>query len=104
MNPEIFAVKRVIALEGDIVTTKPPYPLSQENVPLGHVWVEGDQVDGNKTMDSNWVGPVSNSLIVGTVEGVVWPWKKAGKIRWENWKGSDRVLVGKGTVEKIEFF
>ena len=104
MNPERFAVKRIIALEGDIVVTKPPYPFAQENVPFGHVWVEGDQQDGNKTMDSNWVGPVSKSLIIGRVEGVVWPWKKAGRLRWEDWKGNERVLVGKGTVERIEIF
>ncbi|CAF9936164.1 hypothetical protein IMSHALPRED_010483 [Imshaugia aleurites] len=103
-NAERFAVKRVIALEGDAVMTKAPYPFAREDVPCGHVWIEGDQLDGNKTMDSNWVGPVSRSLIVGRVGGVVWPWRKAGRIRWEDWKGSDRVLVGKGMVEKIELF
>lgn len=97
-------MKRVIALEGDAVMTKAPYPFAREDVPCGHVWIEGDQLDGNKTMDSNWVGPVSRSLIVGRVGGVVWPWRKAGRIRWEDWKGSDRVLVGKGMVEKIELF
>lgn len=104
MNPERYAVKRIIALEGDIVLTKSPYPHSREEVPFGHVWVEGDQVDGNKTMDSNRVGPVSKSLIVGRVGGVVWPWRKAGRIRWEDWRGSDRVLVGQGTVVEYEFF
>lgn len=103
-NPERFVVKRIIGLEGDTVITKPPYPFTQEDVPFGHVWMEGDQLDGNKTMDSNRVGPVSKSLIVGRVEGVVWPWRKAGRIRWEDWKGSDRVMVGKGTVEEIQFF
>lgn len=103
-HPERFAVKRIIALEGDTVITKPPYPFTREDVPFGHVWVEGDQPDGNKTMDSNRVGPVSKSLIAGRVEGVVWPWRKAGRVRWEDWKGSDRVMVGKGTVEKIELF
>ena len=103
-NPERYAVKRITALEGDTVITKAPYPFARENVPLGHVWIEGDQKDGNKTMDSNRVGPVSKSLIVGRVEGVVWPWRKAGRIRWEDWEGSDRVLVGKGTVEEYKFF
>ena len=103
-NPEILAVKRVIALEGDTVVTKPPYPSPHEDVPVGHVWIEGDQVDGNKTMDSNRVGPVSRSLIVGRVGGVVWPWRKAGRIRWEDWRGSERVLVGNRTVEEYTFF
>lgn len=61
-------------------------------------------MDGNKTMDSNRVGPVSKSLIVGRVEGVVWPWRKAGRIRWQDCKRSDRVLVGNRTVEEYEFF
>lgn len=104
MHPEKRAVKRIIALEGDIVITRPPYPFAQEEVPYGHVWIEGDQPESNKNMDSNLVGPVSKSLIVGRVGGVVWPWRKAGRIRWEDWKGSERVLVGKGRVEEITLF
>ena len=104
MFPERIAVKRIIALEGDTVITRPPYPFAREDVPFGHVWVEGDQPDGNKTMDSNLVGPVSRSLIVGRVGGVVWPWRKAGRIGWEEWKGSERVLVGEGTVEEVTLF
>ena len=34
-------VKRILALEGDIVKTLPPYPDQEIVVPQGHVWVEG---------------------------------------------------------------
>ena len=38
---------------------------------------------------------VSSSLIVGQVKGVVWPLKKAGWIRWQDYKGNPRVLEGR---------
>ena len=34
-------VKRILALEGDVVKTLPPYPDQEIVVPQGHVWVEG---------------------------------------------------------------
>lgn len=34
-------VKRVLALEGDVVKTLPPYPDQEIVVPEGYVWVEG---------------------------------------------------------------
>jgi mitochondrial inner membrane protease subunit 2 len=49
-------IKRVIAIEGDTVFTRPPYPFKTEVVPPGHVWVEGD--DGFHSIDSNTYGPV----------------------------------------------
>ena len=51
-------VKRVVALQGDSVLTKNPYPFARENVPLGHVWVEGEHPEERKTLDSNTYGPV----------------------------------------------
>ncbi|MCJ1356677.1 MAG: hypothetical protein MMC33_006672 [Icmadophila ericetorum] len=93
-RPETLVVKRVIALEGDEVRTNPPYPFPREIVPKGHVWVEGDHPEGRMTMDSNTYGPVSISLIVGKVRGVVWPLSKAGWIRWQDYGGSSRVREG----------
>lgn len=92
-RPEILAVKRVIALEGDTIRTKSPYPFSSERIPLGHVWLEGDHTESN---DSNTYGPVPVALLVGKVKGVFWPWGKAGWIRWEDWRGSGRVREGGG--------
>lgn len=83
-----MVIKRVVALEGDAVQTRPPYPFASEVVPPGQVWVEGDQPEGRKTLDSNWYGPISKSLIVGRVMAVVWPWRKRGLIREHEWRGS----------------
>jgi inner membrane protease subunit 2 len=59
-SPERMVIKRVIALEGDTVITKSPYPLPRETVPLGHVWVEGEHPEGTRhSNDSNLYGPVS---------------------------------------------
>ena len=90
-----MAVKRVIALEGDTVRTRPPYPFSEEKVPLGHVWVEGEHSDdGNPSIDSNIYGPIPLSLLTGKVRAVYWPWSKAGLVRWQDWRGSERVREG----------
>lgn len=59
-SPEKMVIKRVIALEGDTVITKSPYPFPKETVPLGHVWVEGEHPEGTRhSNDSNLYGPVS---------------------------------------------
>ena len=74
-------------------------------VPTGHLWVEGEHPEGDRrSYDSNTYGPVSRSLVVGRVMGVVWPWAKAGRIRWEDWVGNERVKVGAGAVERYELF
>ena len=96
-------MKRIIALEGDTVYTKPPYPFPKQIVPVGHVWIEGDHPEAGKNYDSNWYGPVSTSLIVGKIGGVCWPLKRAGKIRAQDWKGSPRVVEGRD-VENVEIF
>lgn len=55
-----MAIKRVVALEGDEVVTKKPYPFMTEVVPQGHVWVEGEHPESERwSMDSNCYGPVS---------------------------------------------
>ena len=54
-------IKRIIALQGDTVITKSPYPFPKETVPEGHVWVEGEHPEGTRhSNDSNLYGPVSN--------------------------------------------
>ena len=53
-NPEELLIKRVIATAGDIVETngRGDYPIPRVRIPLGHVWVQGDNravsVDSNK--------------------------------------------------------
>ncbi|PNP47375.1 hypothetical protein TGAMA5MH_01192 [Trichoderma gamsii] len=88
-HPETIAVKRVVALEGDVIKTKQPYPVSTVKIPQGHVWVEGDGPPGS-SLDSNTYGPVSKRLLTGRVTHIVYPPKKFGPVRW--WE-HDRPLV-----------
>lgn len=54
-----MAIKRVVALAGDTVETKKPYPFPEEIVPVGHVWVEGEHPESDRwSSDSNFYGPV----------------------------------------------
>ncbi|RDL31433.1 LexA peptidase [Venustampulla echinocandica] len=94
-NPEFMAVKRVIAIEGDRVFPRAPYPAPVVDIPAGHVWVEGDNRDGKKTLDSNHYGPISASLIQGKVTHVIWPWKSFGAVRWWEFKARTRVIQGR---------
>lgn len=118
------AVKRVIALGGDTVvldrrrrpgTDEDGQPKPSERtamkgwdamaprvkVPYGHVWLEGDNWQASS--DSNYVGPVSRSLIVGRAMRCVWPPERWGR----PWDGEDkkkkawgrtRVIKGRETV------
>ncbi|KAL6862812.1 hypothetical protein ACO1O0_003050 [Amphichorda felina] len=88
-HPEVVAVKRVVALEGDIIRTKPPYLEPTVWVPYGHVWVEGDGPPGS-SLDSNTYGPVSKRLITGKVTHIIYPFNKLGPI---NWRDHERQLV-----------
>ena len=38
---------------------------------------------------------------MGKVKGVVWPLKKAGWIRWQDYKGNPRVLEGKHKFDHV---
>jgi inner membrane protease subunit 2 len=58
-NPDLLTAKRIVALEGDIVTPLPPMPPKPLRIPPGHCWVEGDSL--YRTRDSNTYGPVSGS-------------------------------------------
>ncbi|KAI9807423.1 MAG: hypothetical protein M1833_000168 [Piccolia ochrophora] len=82
-DPEKEVVKRIVAVEGDTVRTRPPYPFPTAEVPVGCVWVEGD--DRSRSIDSNDYGPIAISLIVAQITHVVWPWSRMGRVRWEDW-------------------
>ncbi|KAJ5749307.1 uncharacterized protein N7511_011003 [Penicillium nucicola] len=84
-NPSHIAIKRIIALPGDRVTTREPCLKGAQIVPWNHVWLEGDAEDPHKTLDSNTYGPVSLSLVTGKVFAVLGP-----RMRWLNasdWEG-----------------
>ncbi|KAI9819333.1 MAG: hypothetical protein M1832_004038 [Thelocarpon impressellum] len=94
-DPRKFAIKRVVALEGDSVRPHPRYPTGQAlvQVPPGHVWVEGE--DAFRSVDSNDFGPLSTSLIMARVTHVLWPLSRAGRIPVAE-KGGARVVRREG--------
>ncbi|KAI9830604.1 MAG: hypothetical protein M1826_004630 [Phylliscum demangeonii] len=70
LDAEKLLIKRVVALEGDVVRTRcPPYPLPEAQV------------------------PVAKALIVAQITHVLWPWARAGHIRAEDWTPSRPGLV-----------
>ncbi|OAQ68915.2 hypothetical protein VFPPC_05072 [Pochonia chlamydosporia 170] len=80
-HPEVIAVKRVVAVEGDVVRTQKPYPVPTVKIPQGHVWVVGDGPPGS-SLDSNTYGPVSKRLLTGRVTHIVYPFRKFGQVKW----------------------
>ena len=92
-HPEKLAIKRIIALEGDVVYTRAPCPHPTVQIPINHVWVEGDNRD--KSLDSNSYGPIPISLIQGKITHVLLPWKSSGPIHWRQFKGKTRVIRGR---------
>ncbi|KAJ5790113.1 uncharacterized protein N7518_007124 [Penicillium psychrosexuale] len=83
-NPSHIAIKRIVGLPGDRITTREPCLRKTQIVPWNHVWLEGDAEDPRKTLDSNTYGPVSLSLITGQVFAVLGP-----RMRWLNWTDWD---------------
>lgn len=81
MKPEALTTKRIVGLPDDIVRTRPPFPHAIIRVPPGHVWVEGD-ARADMTHDSNTYGPISIRLVQGRITHILWPFNKAGRVRW----------------------
>lgn len=79
-NSSHIAIKRVVGLPGDRITTREPCMKPTQIVPFNHVWLEGDAEDPHRSLDSNTYGPVSISLITGRVVAVLGP-----RMRWLNW-------------------
>ncbi|XP_054163416.1 mitochondrial inner membrane protease subunit 2-like [Oppia nitens] len=77
-EPNQLIIKRVVALEGDTVVTRPRYRHRTIIVPKGHCWVEGDNSD--KSMDSNTFGCVPLGLISAICQYIIWPPKRWTKV------------------------
>ena len=91
-DPTRITVKRIVALPGDIVTPLPGYTFPSSTstsipatsssanattvtIPWNHLWVEGDVCSREASLDSNWYGPISQSLVIGRVTHVLQrPW------------------------------
>ncbi|KAE8351349.1 peptidase S24/S26A/S26B/S26C [Aspergillus coremiiformis] len=83
-NPNHLAIKRVVGLPGDRITTRDPCMKPSQIVPFNHVWLEGDAADPKRSLDSNTYGPVSISLITGRVMAVMWP--RFRLLKWSDWE------------------
>ena len=75
-DPDEFLIKRVIAMEKDLVQTDGRWSEETGNddlvrIPRGHVWVQGDNL--SNTVDSNKYGPVSLGLVLGVATHIIWP-------------------------------
>ncbi|KAF9452433.1 LexA/Signal peptidase [Macrolepiota fuliginosa MF-IS2] len=77
-DPRRILIKRIVALEGDTVKTRTPYPEPEVKIPQGHVWVEGDE--SFRTDDSNLFGPVPAALIQSKLVRILWPPDRFGPI------------------------
>lgn len=87
-NPEQKIIKRVIALEGDIIRTM-GHKNRYVKVPRGHIWVEGDH--HGHSFDSNSFGPVSLGLLHALATHILWPPERWQKL--ESILPPERILV-----------
>ncbi|KAH6915023.1 peptidase S24/S26A/S26B/S26C [Coprinopsis sp. MPI-PUGE-AT-0042] len=79
LDPNYKLIKRIIAVEGDVVNTLPPHPRKQVVISEGHVWIEGD--DHYNSDDSNIYGPVPLGLIESRLNGILYPFDRYGAIK-----------------------
>ncbi|KFY00001.1 hypothetical protein V495_08564 [Pseudogymnoascus sp. VKM F-4514 (FW-929)] len=75
-EPGERVIKRVIGLEGDYVLRDTPGSGSDKmiQVPQGHCWVTGDNLDAS--LDSRIWGPMPMGLIKGKLIAKVLPWSE----------------------------
>lgn len=114
-DPENLGIKRVLALEGDVVArdsrrvgTEHSYGKGMGmaevpavlQVPKNHVWIEGD--NWRDSRDSNDFGPISKSLIVGKAVGILWPYSRFGEIPTRHEKDTSRTIVRPGMLPPDE--
>jgi len=70
-DPEEFLIKRLIAMEGDVIRTEGRYSKPVVRIPPGQLWVEGD--NWGNSIDSNKYGTVPKGLVDGVATHIVWP-------------------------------
>lgn len=92
-DPERMIIKRIVAMPGDVVLTRPPYPFPEAEVPPAHVWVEGE--DRTHSLDSNNYGPVSRFLATRPFQAI--SRSKSGTapvlVVGADWKGNIKLVA-----------
>eukprot|EP01095_Lingulamoeba_sp_RSL-Kostka_P003918 TRINITY_DN15035_c0_g1_i1.p1 TRINITY_DN15035_c0_g1~~TRINITY_DN15035_c0_g1_i1.p1 ORF type:complete len:191 (+),score=35.68 TRINITY_DN15035_c0_g1_i1:71-643(+) len=61
------AIKRIIAISGDVITKRDNGKLIQ--IPPGHIWIEGD--NSKTSIDSNFYGPIPKNLVIGKAKYII---------------------------------
>lgn len=79
-----MVTKRVVAVAGDIVSTRAPKANRVVTVPEGHVWLEGDEKF--HSIDSNDYGPVAINLIESKISQIIWPPSRFGPVNSTGWR------------------
>ena len=77
-SPSEVLLSRVIATELLWVRRQDDNGLIQ--VPRGHVWVEADRPSPDKIDSLSSLGPITQSLLLGEVKGVVWPFDQRASL------------------------
>jgi len=93
-DPCEYLIKRVIAAEGDTMSTSGRYSQPVVRIPAGHIWVEGD--NWGNSVDSNKYGPVSKGLVIGVASHIIWPPTRIQVLesRVPDWLQPNRVARG----------
>lgn len=104
-DPSRPVIKRVIALEGDVIRRYPPSSLKYEKdleqdikmikIPKGHIWCEGD--NHSSSTDSRNYGPIPIGLVRGRITNVIWGTKPLS----EHFNGSLKAGFVKTTIEEM---
>jgi len=79
-KPGYNIVKRVKYLEGEMAEfySHKEKEIIKVEVPKGHIWVVGDNLDNSK--DSREFGPLPLALVDGIVRCRVWPYSLLGRL------------------------
>jgi signal peptidase I len=101
-DPKQKICKRIIAKAGDKVWTKTTDGWSDHRlvtVPVGHVWVQGDNL--RNSADSRQYGPIPEALIMGRVFLRIWPVTQMKRITPTlEFSGQDELIKAKPALSE----